>query len=53
MIKLTDWELKCHCDEYDKTLGNYIWCFYHKGPHPLDIRKNIVETWHHLRVTGK
>lgn len=41
MIKLTNWETKCHCNEYDSELGNFVWCFFHKGPHPLDDRKGI------------
>lgn len=52
-MQLTTWEIQCHCGEYDSTLGNNVWCFYHKGPHPLDSRKGINEVWKKLRTVKK
>lgn len=33
----------CECGKYDQTIGNYLWCFYHKGPHPLIGLKKIAK----------
>jgi hypothetical protein len=49
MDKLSNWETRCHCNEYDFILGNISWCYFHKGPHPLARTLKTIRQWKKFR----
>lgn len=39
------WESRCWCGVYDEALGQTVWCYLHKGPHPLIRTEKEVRRW--------
>lgn len=42
------WETKCWCGKSDEVIGQPVWCYWHKGPHPLIADDKEIRRWEKL-----